>query len=186
MTTQAPRTSDSRDPGETVARATDEGEAVVRRRATGGAPWRHLARPVATLRARAAGRSGGQLARFATIGVASTVLHLGLFALLHARLGEQLANGAALVVATVLNTAANRAWTFGVRGREGLGRHHAQSLAVFALTWALTSAALTLLGAAWPSAPTLVLVAAVASANVVSTAVRFVAMRRWIFRPALG
>jgi len=118
--------------------------------------------------------------------VVSTVLHLGLFALLHVRLGEQLANGVALVMASVLNTAANRAWTFGVRGHEGLGRHHARSLAVFALTWALTSAALAVLGRAWPDAPSLVLVAAVAGANVVSTAVRFVAMRRWIFRPALA
>ncbi|MEO3937572.1 GtrA family protein [Dermatophilaceae bacterium Soc4.6] len=139
--------------------------------------------PPTSATAPAAGRSGGQLARFSTIGLVSTVLHLGLFALLRGPLGEQVANGIALVVATVLNTAANRSWTFGVRGRHGLGRHHAQSLTVFALTWGLTSAALALLGTGWPHAPALVQVGCVAAANVISTAVRFVAMRRWIFRP---
>ena len=129
-------------------------------------------------------RLGRQVTRFATIGVVSTALHLGLFTLLHPGLGDQVANLVALVVATVLNTAANRAWTFGVRGSDGLGRHHLQSLAVFAMTWGVTSGALALLGLWWPEASSVVTVGTVAAANVLSTAVRFVAMRRWIFRPA--
>lgn len=64
-----------------------------------------------------------QLGRFATIGVASTVLHLGLFAALTGVLGALAANLVALLVSTVLNTAANRAWTFEVRGRQDALRH---------------------------------------------------------------
>ncbi|WP_295701921.1 GtrA family protein [Lapillicoccus sp.] len=127
-------------------------------------------------------RLGGQLARFATIGVASTVVNLGLFALLHAPLGTQPANVAALLVATVLNTAANRRWTFGVRGADGIARHHLQSLTIFAVTWAFSSGALALLAVWTPHASTTLAVLTVAAANVVSTAVRFVAMRTWIFR----
>ena len=49
----------------------------------------------------------GQIGRFAVIGALSTVLHLGLFALLvRAGTASQLANGSALVIATVANTAA--------------------------------------------------------------------------------
>ncbi|HET6664574.1 MAG TPA: GtrA family protein [Acidimicrobiales bacterium] len=124
-----------------------------------------------------------QVIRFAGVGALSTVLHLGLFALLvRAGLASQLANGIALVIATIANTAANRAWTFGVSGRDRMAVHHGQALVIFAITWTATTAALAVLGAGWPEAGTAAQTAVVALANVVSTAVRFVAMRRWIFR----
>jgi putative flippase GtrA len=125
---------------------------------------------------------GGRLLRFAVIGVGSTVLNLGLLALLHAPLGAQAANLVGLVVSTVANTAANRAWTFGVRGAGGMARQHLQALAVFGLTWALSSGALLLLTALDPQASTVAAVLVVAAANLVSTVVRFAAMRTWIFR----
>ncbi len=127
-------------------------------------------------------RLGGQLARFAAIGVASTAVNLGLFALLHAPLGTQLGNVVALLVATVLNTAANRWWTFGVRGSVGIARHHLQSLTIFAVTWAFSSGALALLAVWTPGASTVLAVLTVAAANALSTVVRFVVMRIWIFR----
>ncbi len=125
---------------------------------------------------------GGQLARFAVIGVGSTALNLGLLALLHAPLGAQAANLVGLVVSTLANTAANRAWTFGVRGSDGLARHHLQGLAVFGLTWGLSSGALVLLTTLDPHAATTAAVLVVAAANLVSTVARFGAMRSWIFR----
>ncbi len=124
----------------------------------------------------------GQLVRFAAIGAASTVVHLGLLALLTAPLGTQPANLVGLVVSTVGNTAANRLWTFQVRGRDQLARQHLQALLVFALTWACSSVALELLAVAWPHASTLTTVAVVGAANAVSTVARFTAMRSWIFR----
>lgn len=125
-----------------------------------------------------------QVVRFAGVGAFSTVLHLGLFALLvRGGVASQLANGVALVIATIANTTANRAWTFGVSGRERMAVHHGQALLIFAITWTATTAALAALAAVWPDAGTVVQTAVVAGANVLSTAVRFVAMRRWIFAP---
>lgn len=131
------------------------------------------------------GRAGlrRDVVRFAGVGVLSTVLHLGLFALLaRAGLAVQIANGLSLVVATVANTAANRSWTFGVRGRDRLATHHGQALLVFAITWLATSAALWVLGRLAPTAGTGAQTLVVAVANAASTVLRFVAMRAWIFR----
>ncbi|WP_231635136.1 glycosyltransferase [Luteipulveratus halotolerans] len=126
---------------------------------------------------------GGQVMRFAAVGVASTVVHLGLFAAFVAGgTGRQVANLVALLMATVLNTTANRAWTFGVRGRSRLLVQHGQALAVFALTWGTTAAALAVLGATSDGASAAAATVVVAGANVVATVARFVAMRRWIFR----
>jgi len=130
-----------------------------------------------------AGRLVGQLWRFGGIGVASTVLHLGLFALLRPGLpSAQVANVLALFVATVFNTAANRRWTFGVRDRRGAGLQQAQGLLVFGITLVMTSAALGLLHVLAPDAGTGAQTLTIAVANAVSTAVRFAAMRWWIFR----
>ena len=45
----------------------------------------------------------------------------------------------ALLLTAVANTAANRRFTFGVRGQAGRARHQLQGLAVFGLGLALTS-----------------------------------------------
>jgi hypothetical protein len=60
----------------------------------------------------------GQLARFAGVGVASTLAYLALFVLLRDLLGAQAANLVALAATAVANTAANRRLTFGVSGRR--------------------------------------------------------------------
>jgi putative flippase GtrA len=124
----------------------------------------------------------GQVARFAVIGLGSTAVHLGLLAVLTGPLGAQVANLVGLVVSTVANTAANRAWTFQIRGTEQMARQHLQALVVFAITWACSSLALELLAVAWPQASTVTTVVVVGAANAVSTVARFTAMRSWIFR----
>ena len=128
--------------------------------------------------------------RFAAVGLVTTVLHLGLFAgLVRGGLASQLANGVALVVATLANTAVNRAWTFGVSGRGRLALHHGQALVIFAITYAATAVALAVLAVAAPHASTTVQAGVVLIANILSTGARFVAMQRWIFtgpRPADG
>ncbi|MCH8626503.1 bifunctional glycosyltransferase family 2/GtrA family protein [Arsenicicoccus piscis] len=132
-------------------------------------------------RRRPGARLGTQLARFATIGVGSTVLHLGLFAALRLPLGSaMLANLVALLVATIANTAANRAWTFEVRGAQDRLKHQLQGLTIFGITWAATSLGLLALHALAPTAPVAVETAVVAVMNVVSTLVRFVALRAWM------
>lgn len=132
-------------------------------------------------RGRPSRQTGGQVIRFALVGAATTVLHLGGFALLHAvgLLGAQGANLVALLVATIVNTAMNRRWTFGVRDREGALLHQLQGLGILVLTWALTAGALAVLGTVWPGAPTGVQTAALFAANVVATVTKFLVMRRW-------
>jgi putative flippase GtrA len=134
----------------------------------------------------AAGEQWHQVKRFAAVGVLSTVVHLGLFAALSPRLGSaQSANLTALLLATLVNTALNRRWTFGVRG-AGVARHQLQGLTVFGVTWLMTAGALALLHAVDQSPPTWVQTAVVAVATAASTVVRFVAMRSWMFRPRTG
>jgi putative flippase GtrA len=123
-----------------------------------------------------------QIGRFAAVGIASTLVHLGLFAALHVAWASQLANLVALAIATVVNTALNRRWTFHVTG-GGTWRHQVQSLVVFLLTWGATSGGLALLDLLWATAGTPVKVFALAAATGVSTVARFLAMRFWIFAP---
>jgi putative flippase GtrA len=150
---------------------------------------RHRRLPVDEIAARMgrgdlAGGLTRQALRFAGVGVMSTLLHLGLFALLAGALeSPQLANTAALVVATVFNTWANRRWTFGVRGRAQAVQHQLQAFTVFGITWAMTSAGLAMLHLLSAAPPTWLQTGVIALANVLSTVVRFVAMRSWIFRP---
>jgi len=131
-------------------------------------------------------RAAGQAVAFLVIGVLSTVVHLGMFTGMRASgvASAQVANAVALLLATIGNTAANRRWTFRIRGRQGHLRQQLQGLAVFALTLAMTSGGLALLARVAPHAPTWVETAAVATAAAVSTVVKFLAMRWWIFRPS--
>jgi putative flippase GtrA len=132
----------------------------------------------------------GQAVRFAAVGVVSTLAYLGLFVLVRAAVPAVTANALALLVTALANTAANRRFTFDVTGRAGAVRHHLHGLALFAAGLALSSGALTALHAAEPSPARAVEVAALVAANALTTALRFVAMRWWVFapaaRPALG
>ena len=126
---------------------------------------------------------GAHVVRFGVVGVASTVLHLGLFAVLTAGavFGAQTANIGALLLATLANTWANRRWTFGIRGSEGVARHHAQALLVLGGTWAITAGALGLVHDLWPTTPVAVQTLVIGVATIAATVVKFVTMRSWIF-----
>jgi putative flippase GtrA len=121
-----------------------------------------------------------QLVRFAVVGAGSTLAYLLLFVALRAPLGPQWANGVALAVTAIANTAVNRRLTFGVVGRRHAGRHQLQGLLVFALGLALTSGALAVLHAATTPGRVPELAVLVA-ANLVATALRFVLLRGWVF-----
>lgn len=126
-------------------------------------------------------RMAGQLTRFATIGAVSTLAYLLLFLLLRPA-GAQLANLLALLITTVANTAANRRFTFGVRGPGGAGRHQLQGLIVFGLGLAVTSGSLWLLGKAFADPPRAVELVVLIGANLIATLLRFVLLREWVFR----
>lgn len=123
-----------------------------------------------------------QLVRFAAVGVISTLAYLLLFVSLRGGLGAQGANLVALLVTAIANTAANRRFTFGVRGRRGAGRHQFEGLLVFGLGLALTSGSLALLHLfAAPGGPAELV--AVVGANLLATVLRFLLLRNWVFRP---
>ena len=126
------------------------------------------------------GRLGFQLVMFALVGLASTLAYALLYVGLRDPAGPFTANLVALLVTAVLNTAANRRVTFGVRGRRDALRHQLRGLLVFAVGLGVTSGALWLLRSAGGQHPGLE-VAVLTVANLAVTVMRFMAMRAWVF-----
>lgn len=124
----------------------------------------------------------GQLGRFLVVGVLSTVAYAVLFWLFREAMSAFWANASALLVTAVANTAANRWFTFGVRGRADRMRHQAQGLLVFLLGLTVTSGSLWLLHVVAPSAGRTVELLVLTAANVVATLMRFLLFRAWVFR----
>jgi putative flippase GtrA len=131
-------------------------------------------------------RLGGELSRFALVGVASTILYLLLFLALGGAVAPLAANALALALSAVANTAANRRFTFGRRGREGLATHHFQGLVVFGICLGLTTLALAALGALAPGASSAVELAVLIAANAAATLLRYWLLRLWVFGPRAG
>jgi glycosyltransferase involved in cell wall biosynthesis len=121
------------------------------------------------------------VARFMAIGVASTLAHALLFLALRGMLGAAGANAVALALTAVGNTAANRRFTFRVRGRAGLLRHHVRGALVFLLTLALTNSALLVLHGLDATPPGAVELAVLVAVNLTATVTRYIAMRTWVF-----
>ncbi|MEE1818820.1 bifunctional glycosyltransferase family 2/GtrA family protein [Streptomyces sp. SP18ES09] len=159
---------------------------VGRALATGSLPLDRLARPFGDdPRDRDLNGVPGGLARqlvgFCVVGVLSTLFYLALYSAFRLGAGPQLANAAALLVAAVANTAANRRLTFGVRGRDRAVRHQAQGLVVFAIGLALTSGSLAALGAATGDPAHSTELAVLIVANLAATVLRFLLFRLWVF-----
>lgn len=127
----------------------------------------------------------GQLVRFGIIGVLSTLAYMLLYVMLQAVVGAQPANFAALLITAVANTAANRAFTFGVRGSGNAVSHHFQGLLIFTFAWVLTSGSLFALHRWAPDASVHVELLVLVVANLVATLTRFVGLR-WVFRNAVA
>ncbi len=127
------------------------------------------------------GSTGTQVALFAVIGVFSTVTYALLYLVLRSVLSPFVANATALVATAVANTAANRRFTFGIRGRRHALRHQAQGLAIFAVGLGVTSGSLWLLHSGTGSPGPFTEMVVLTLANLFVTVTRFVAMRLWVF-----
>jgi glycosyltransferase involved in cell wall biosynthesis len=119
--------------------------------------------------------------RFVIIGVISTVAYALLYLLLRGGLGPGGANAAALALTAVANTQANRRFTFGVRGRTGLVRHHLAEAVVYVIALGLTAGALSVLDALDSRPARAVEVAVLVAASTLATVTRYVALRTWVF-----
>ena len=142
--------------------------AAIRRTGRGAA---HGSEPQATARRRAP--SLRRAGTFAAIGVLSTLAYVALYALLR----PFVAAAVALVATAVGNTAANRRFTFAVRGRDGMARDHAAGLLALGVALAITTAALAGLDVVAPGAPQAVEVVILVAANGAATLVRFLVLR---------
>ncbi|CAN5508152.1 bifunctional glycosyltransferase family 2/GtrA family protein [soil metagenome] len=126
-----------------------------------------------------------QLVRFAVIGVVSTLAYLLLFVLFRGSVGAQAANFFALLVTAMANTAANRRLTFGIAGKAKAATHQAQGLVVFAIGLVVTSGSLAALHLISTHPQRGVELVTLVTANLVATLIRFVLLRRWVFRRAV-
>ncbi|HWJ62951.1 MAG TPA: glycosyltransferase [Acidimicrobiales bacterium] len=120
---------------------------------------------------------GGQLVRFASVGLVSTLLFGVLFAAFYGPAGAVPAAIGALAISSVANTAANRRLTFAQRGRHGRRRHWSGAAALSLLPLVLDLGALAVAAAAGITS-TAGLLVALTLANALATAVRFVGLRR--------
>lgn len=125
-----------------------------------------------------------QLVRFAAVGILSTLAYLALFALLRDPLGAQGANALTLLITAIANTALNRRFTFGVVGRQRMARQQLQGLIVFGLALGLTSGTLALAHSVDSTLPFATELALLVGANAAATLMRFLLLRRWVFRKA--
>jgi putative flippase GtrA len=131
------------------------------------------------------------VARFAAVGLASTIAYALLFLAFRAGgLGAGLANALGLAITAVANTAANRRVTFGIRTpltRRGLVGQHAAGAMVFAITLGLTAGALGILHAVAgrnPGPSRAVELSVLIAASLVATVTRYVALKTWVFSGA--
>jgi putative flippase GtrA len=124
----------------------------------------------------------GQVLRFIAVGVASTLAYLLIFLGLRGFMAAQAANAVSLLVTAVGNTAVNRRFTFGIRGRADSARHQARGLIAFGTGLLLTSAALNALHMISPRPSRTAEVTVLLIANLAATVVRFVLYRGWVFR----
>jgi len=124
-----------------------------------------------------------QLSSFAVIGVVSTLAYLALYLILRQLGPAVLANGVALFATAIANTAANRRFTFGVAGSRDAFRHQVEGGVAFLIGLVLSTATLAVVHATAPGASRLVELAALVGANALSTVVRFLLMRVWVFNP---
>jgi putative flippase GtrA len=139
--------------------------------------------PARTLAAQLPQGMRQQIPSFVVIGVMSTLAYLILYWLLRAASPAYVANTLALAITAVANTAANRRYTFGVRGSSNALRHQVEGGVAFLIGLALTNGALALLHAVSSSPSHTVELVMLIAANAMATLVRFLLMRAWVFNP---
>lgn len=122
---------------------------------------------------------GRQFVGFATVGSTSTALTVVLFLWWREALGSVPAALASLSVTTLLNTWANRRFTFGHRTRIDRARQYAGIAASWLVGAVLTTAALLITSARSTTAEVLALLCC----SAITAVLRFRLLRTWVFGP---
>ena len=118
--------------------------------------------------------------RFAAVGITSTVAYALLYLLLREASPAWFANAVALLVTAISNTAANRRFTFGVQGREGIGGDIAAGMVAFGAALLMTGAAGEALRLIAPGAGSFIEVVVLTGTNVLATVCRYLLLREWM------
>ena len=126
-----------------------------------------------------------QVVTFGTIGALSVVLQSGLYALARLWLEPLLANLVSLAMCTLVNTEANRRFTFQA-ARRPTARVHLDGVIVFLGYYAITSGALVVLHSVRPSSPQWLEITVLVAGSLIGTVARFAALRYWVFRRPPG
>lgn len=125
-----------------------------------------------------------QLLRFTGVGIICTATSLALYALLRQWIDPQLANAAALIITSVMNTALNRRLTFKITGSRKRVQDHLNGLIVIAVALVITGGSLGILHWFRPEATVMEELWTTTLSGFLATAVRFTLLRHWIFRRA--
>jgi putative flippase GtrA len=141
-----------------------------------------LSTALADLRGIARLGGGRRLARFLVVGAACTVAYVLLYLSLRQAMPAQAANALSLLATAIANTAVNRRFTFGLRGRRHAAAHQVRGLLAFGAGLLLTSAALWALHACSAQPGRAAEVAVLLCASLIATILRYELYRSWVFR----
>ena len=122
------------------------------------------------------GPLGAQLFRFCGVGIASTIAYVALFLVFANDHVGHLVERDRAADNSVGNTAVNRSFTFGVRGRTARLQHQLQGLTVFGIGLALSTGALAAVHATAPHAGDRSKSRPLVLANLAATILRFLAV----------
>jgi putative flippase GtrA len=120
-----------------------------------------------------------RLMHFACIGALSTVLYVVMFAGLTRITPVIIANAAALIVSTALNTEMNRRFTFGMRGATKRVAAHVTGAVTLAVALAMTTTALGVVRSLVNHPDVVVELSATFIATAGATAFRYLLMQRY-------
>ena len=115
------------------------------------------------------------------IGVLSTIAYALIYLGLRGIMSPGQANAISLAITAVANTAANRRWTFGLRGPDRMLRQYLMGGLVYLLTLGLTSGALVVMHGIDPDPARAVEVGTLILASIAATVTRYVALKTFVF-----
>lgn len=126
-----------------------------------------------------------QVLRFSVVGIACTTAYALMYLTLQPAIGPQAANFVSMLIAAVLNTAGNRAFTFALHGFRRILLHHIQGIGVFGFGWALSALSLFVFHQLSQQPSSQFELVLLMTVNLVTTVVRFFTFRH-VFSRALA